>query len=1048
MRAAALRAAGAADALLDRLCEHRLAQQFGALFYKNALLAWRGRRATAIRLSAPLVFLVLALIVDRALNINAGSRGRFAAAPRVEPAPVPGVPDCRSDLYIAGRACVDFVYTPDDDPDVNAIVAAVRSNNAPPIPAGRVVALPDRAAADAYMAARPDGVLGAVHFTRLTNTSIAYVVASNSTLKYFKGTFQDPTTFFSVPLMSAVARELARHFAASAPPGAAAAAALRLGGAGALQPPGELEWAPALAPFPHPSLQTSSSLGQVLAVFIFASLMFGCVAQISGLVSEREAGLKLALRTAGMRDAAYWLSWMAWDGLFALATAVILLVSGLILRFAFFTRNSAGLLLVLFWLFGLALAGFSYMASTMVSRGASAVYLGFGIFIVGWMFQAAQLVAELPYTPEFYYSTTNRWGKVLFWVFTLLPWCPLTKGILDLNAATLTDTDPGLRWGEQWSYCAHVPDPAAQAPVDPAARYVDYDCIFPLWQVYVTLLVQWTAYWALAVWLSNVLPNERRRDAAAPPGRCADGGAEGAAPVDSDVAAEEASMRALLAARVAAAGGASAGAAPAAGKGSAAAAPPPPPPAAAELFGLAKTFPARTGAARRLGAALLPRAWRRGRGAAAPADRGRWLRIAPNQLFALLGPNGAGKTTTINCLTGVLPLSGGEALVCGRPVGAEGGLDALRPLMGVCPQFDVLWGELSGAEHLAILGHIKGLPRPRVRAEAAALLARVALTGAAGRRSAAYSGGMRRRLSVALSLLGDPAIVFMDEPTRGMDPISRRAVWGIIQEAKQGRAVVLTTHSMEEADVLGDRIGIMARGRLRALGTAHRLKHKFGSGYQLTLHYHAGGGDGSDGSDGGDGGDGGGAAAAPQPAQQPAEQQAQQAQQQVQEQQEAAAERLERIKELFREGLGLEPSEHDPPPPALGGGGGGEGRLTYLVPRGRQAALGAFLERLEAARARLGVRDVCCGLASLEEVFLNTVRAAELEEAARTGAGTVAVDLPGGGTLQVPLGDEGPFEVPGGGGRTVRVAWGQDDEGRLVVVDCAEASEGGVTEGA
>lgn len=111
----------------------------------------------------------------------------------------------------------------------------------------------------------------------------------------------------------------------------------------------------------------------------------------------------------------------------------------------------------------------------------------------------------------------------------------------------------------------------------------------------------------------------------------------------------------------------------------------------------------------------------------------------------------------------------------------------------------------------------------------------VNLTYAANQRAGSFSGGMKRRLSVACALLGDPKLVFLDEPTTGMDPVSRRQVWDIIERAKQGRAIILTTHSMEEADILGDRIAIMARGNLRCLGTSLRLKQKFGAGYQVQL---------------------------------------------------------------------------------------------------------------------------------------------------------------------------------------------------------------------
>eukprot|EP00882_Tetradesmus_deserticola_P025625 GHRQ01028162.1.p1 GENE.GHRQ01028162.1~~GHRQ01028162.1.p1 ORF type:complete len:441 (+),score=170.76 GHRQ01028162.1:350-1672(+) len=187
------------------------------------------------------------------------------------------------------------------------------------------------------------------------------------------------------------------------------------------------------------------------------------------------------------------------------------------------------------------------------------------------------------------------------------------------------------------------------------------------------------------------------------------------------------------------------------------------------------------------------------------------------------------------CNTGALPPSGGDIHVMGHSLLAPGGLEIAQAVMGVCPQFDVLWDELSGREHMYIYGCIKGLPAKEVTDQGSKLLEQVQLTPAAGKRSSSYSGGMKRRLSVALALLGSPQLVILDEPSTGMDPISRRAVWDAINAAKQHAAVVLTTHSMEEADALGDRIGIMVRGRMRVLGGSLTLKQKYGNGYQLRM---------------------------------------------------------------------------------------------------------------------------------------------------------------------------------------------------------------------
>lgn len=362
-----------------------------------------------------------------------------------------------------------------------------------------------------------------------------------------------------------------------------------------------------------------------------------------------------------------------------------------------------------------------------------------------------------------------------------------------------------------------------------------------------------------------------------------------------------------------------------------------------------------------------------------------WFAIENNQLFCLLGPNGAGKTTTINCLTGVIPASGGDALVYGEVLSSSGGMDRIRSMMGVCPQFDVLWSELTGLEHLTIYGNIKGLPGKLVRQQSKQLLEQVRLTAAGRLRSGSYSGGMKRRLSVACALLGDPHIVFLDEPTTGMDPISRRHVWDIIETAKAGRAIVLTTHSMEEADVLGDRIAIMARGRLRCIGSSIHLKHRFGSGYQLSVSVAASST----------------AAAAADKG--------------------ALERRSQAVQAFFRDKLGLSPADNT------------GAYLSYHIPATQGAALPDFLQELEAVGAQLGVTDLNIGLTSLEEVFLTIARKAEVEAAAQEGRCSETVYLPGGALLKVPLGEE--YATVEGSDEQYQVKWAQDESGNLQVLE-------------
>jgi ABC-type multidrug transport system ATPase subunit len=198
-------------------------------------------------------------------------------------------------------------------------------------------------------------------------------------------------------------------------------------------------------------------------------------------------------------------------------------------------------------------------------------------------------------------------------------------------------------------------------------------------------------------------------------------------------------------------------------------------------------------------------------------------------------PNGAGKTTLLETLSGLSVPQRGKVLVAG--VNIATGLRTVLGNIGVCPQFDVVWGELTVKDHLLLYARLKGVPGAQQMAAATLAAAKVELDGDAfGLKARELSGGMRRRLSIAAALVGEPKVLILDEPTTGLDPDTRRQIWEIVNKEKRvDRAIILTTHSMEEADTLCTRIGIMASGRLRALGTTQHLKGVYGTGFRLTL---------------------------------------------------------------------------------------------------------------------------------------------------------------------------------------------------------------------
>lgn len=224
------------------------------------------------------------------------------------------------------------------------------------------------------------------------------------------------------------------------------------------------------------------------------------------------------------------------------------------------------------------------------------------------------------------------------------------------------------------------------------------------------------------------------------------------------------------------------------------------------------------------------------------AVNGLSLGIKAGECFGLLGINGAGKTTTMQMMTAEFPPTSGDATLAGFSVSREP--ERTRRRIGYCPQFDAHFANLTGREHVELYASIKGVPKEFVKEAAASKLKQVGLNDFdSDRLSAQYSGGMKRRLSLACAMIGQPQIVFLDECSTGVDPVARREIWQLISDMVSGEnipqeektSVILTTHSMEECEALCPRIGIMANGRLRCLGSAQHLKNKFGQGYQVEL---------------------------------------------------------------------------------------------------------------------------------------------------------------------------------------------------------------------
>uniref|UniRef100_UPI00398EE067 phospholipid-transporting ATPase ABCA3 isoform X2 n=1 Tax=Pristiophorus japonicus TaxID=55135 RepID=UPI00398EE067 len=209
------------------------------------------------------------------------------------------------------------------------------------------------------------------------------------------------------------------------------------------------------------------------------------------------------------------------------------------------------------------------------------------------------------------------------------------------------------------------------------------------------------------------------------------------------------------------------------------------------------------------------------------------MNLYKGQITVLLGHNGAGKTTTLSILTGLYPPTSGTAYINDYSICQD--MPLVRRSLGLCPQHDVLFENMTVEEHLTFFSGLKGCRYGQIREEVNQMLRILKFEGKRKAKIKTLSGGMKRKLSIGIAFIGNSKIVMLDEPTSGMDPLSRRTTWDLLQHQKFGRTIVLTTHFMDEADLLGDRIVIMANGKIHCCGSSLFLKSKYGTGYHMVI---------------------------------------------------------------------------------------------------------------------------------------------------------------------------------------------------------------------
>ncbi|KAH6573196.1 hypothetical protein BASA60_006151 [Batrachochytrium salamandrivorans] len=527
-------------------------------------------------------------------------------------------------------------------------------------------------------------------------------------------------------------------------------------------------------PLIPPTILSDTIVQTLGPVFFFCSEMIIFIGVLNQIVLEKELKLRYIMEAMGLRPSVYWLSHFILYSVLVLINALCTCVWGMIFGFQAFRNTNFGVLLITFFLFGEAMVLFAFFITTLVRKTRVAILIGIFIFIIGILFES--FIFSNTFIGYLWWSPESispLWWKVLVW----LPFFNFGRFLLDITTLTTGHVNPLTN--------TFITGPG-------------FPCLL---------------YGALLWFFDNVIPNEF--------GACQPlwfflmpsyWGFETSSAKSTNAASWQsrtASPRRLI---------------------------PPEEDEDPDIIAMRERaldptyFPAlKIVNLRKVYGTLSCNPFRPKK----VAVRSSCFTVEEGKLLALLGENGAGKSTTISMLSGLTPASAGDALIYGLSVKYQ--THRIRKIMGICSQHDILFADLTAREHIRLYAGLKGIPTHQIADLVKERLQAVRLYKVANVRAGTFSGGMKRRLSLVISTIGDPKIIFMDEPTTGMDPVNRRHVWSFIEKFKQNRVMILTTHSMEEADVLGDSIAIMSNGRMRAINNSIALKTKFGTGYRISV---------------------------------------------------------------------------------------------------------------------------------------------------------------------------------------------------------------------
>lgn len=810
---------------------HRYVSQMWALLMKDYILWKRNWKSSIVLLFAPFFFVVLYGIVAAATNsssIDLHPRPILTLSGSSSPIPKCLVFDAKGGRYGQGKVipdakCVSLVYTPNTNAEVVNIMSLVAKKNgfshSKDGPSGTssidlyaetadVIGFPSVRELSSFVTATGRGRAGAAivfndtvaNSAQLPNAIYYDIWYNKSTVgAWMSGAGKD--LLFKQTSVSSFTLNVQRgvHEAVLA-----ARAAATNGGT-----PDSSRFELSLRQFPQvPSVdgraQASASVNTFAGLFYYCAIMFTFIVSLTQVVAEKESNLLAHMRTMGLFESAYWLSWLLYFSIIMMVAAILVYIGGLICQLPFFTGTNGGVIIVSFFLYGVSMECLALLLSSFIGRVKIANTVGFLLFALGLIVQLVLSSSGTFLTYLFYDDLliSKDWQRLIN-LYPPIQFAKIYADVNELTKATLVTTNNitvetygtyswDMLYDQTASYVV-----ANRSSLNCPTGWPVADCYYRIPTTSASL--DWMAitcviFLVLAWYLSQVFPGEHGR--AQRPWFIVDPRYWIPAQylprfqpvpfqplfdssVDEDVKDFVQQMQGA------------------------------PGEYAVRIEGLVKKY----GQFR--------------------AVNGLSVGMRRGEVFALLGHNGAGKTSAIKVVTGMTRATGGDAILSGFSIGTD--MDAIRQFMGVCPQHDILWDDLTAREHLWLTGKFKGLGGRELDQLIISSLEDVKLGRVVDVPAGRYSGGMKRRLSVAISAMASPDVVLLDEPTTGMDPMNRKHVWDMIRKLKTKCAVILTTHSMEEADALGDAIGIMSHGRLIAVGTSLRLKNKFGGGYQVKL---------------------------------------------------------------------------------------------------------------------------------------------------------------------------------------------------------------------